>query len=70
MNAGADGWSAPAFSAFAPTSAAAFRGGYNAIFDVKSGAVGYGKVSARVPRADIVKLEAIRRQIAAGRIRP
>jgi basic membrane protein A len=49
---------------------ARFRGGYNAIFDVKSAGVGYGKVSRRVPRADIAKLEAIRRQIAAGKIRP
>jgi len=49
---------------------AAFRGGYNVIFDVKSGAVGYGKVSPRIPRGDITRVEAIRRQIAAGTIRP
>jgi len=46
----------------------AFRGGFNAIFDVASGGVGYGKVSSKVPRADIVKLEAIRKLIAAHKI--
>ena len=35
---------------------------------MKSGAVGYGKISPRVPRADVAKVEAIRKQIAAGKI--
>jgi basic membrane protein A len=45
-----------------------FRGGFNAIFDVANDGVGYGKVSPKVPRADIVKLEAIRKLIAAHKI--
>jgi basic membrane protein A len=43
--------------------------GTNAIFSVKNGGVGYGKVSSRIPAADIKKLNAIRAQIAAGKIR-
>ena len=46
-----------------------FRGGFNVAFDTRSGGVGYGKVSARVPRADVAKLEAIRKLLAAKRIR-
>lgn len=49
-----------------------FRGGSDRIFSVKNAGVGYGKVSARVPnrRAIIRQVEAIRRQIASGRIKP
>ena len=46
----------------------AFRGGFNAIFDVASGGVGYGKVSSKVPRSEVVKLEAIRKLIAAHKV--
>jgi basic membrane protein A len=49
---------------------AAFKGGFDKIFDVKSGGVGYGRVSPKVPKADIAKLEAIRQQIASGKIVP
>jgi len=50
------------------TNPKAFRGGFNAIFDVASGGVGYGKVSPKVPKADIVKLQAISKLIAAHKI--
>ena len=48
-----------------------FKTGYNVIFDVKSGAVGYGRVSPRAPgRASLIRAaERIRARIAAGRIR-
>jgi basic membrane protein A len=46
----------------------AFRGGFNAIFDVANDGVGYGKVSSKVPRSEIVKLEAVRKLIAAHKI--
>jgi basic membrane protein A and related proteins len=50
----------------------AFRTGFNRVFTVKNGGIGYGKVSTRVPgRAAIIrKVEAIKRQIASGRIKP
>jgi len=38
-------------------------------FTVKNGGIGYGKVSPRVPKADIAKLNAIKRQIANGKIK-
>src|SRR3954470_11778387 len=50
------------------TNPKAFRGGFNAIFDVASGGVGYGKVSPKVPKSEIVKLEAIRKLIAAHKV--
>jgi basic membrane protein A and related proteins len=46
-----------------------FRGGYNTTFSVKNNGVGIGKISSRVPRADRNAVEAIRKQIAAGKIR-
>jgi basic membrane protein A and related proteins len=49
-----------------------FRTGFNKLFTVKNGGIGYGKVSTRVPgRAAIIrKVEAIKKQIAAGKIKP
>jgi basic membrane protein A and related proteins len=53
---------------------AGFRGGFDKVFDVKSGGVGYGKLSTRLPRAKRAeytrKVEAIRKLIASGRIKP
>jgi basic membrane protein A and related proteins len=46
-----------------------FRTGFDKIFNVKSGAVGYGRLSKKVPKADRVKIEAVRKLIARGRIR-
>jgi basic membrane protein A len=48
---------------------ASFRTGFDRIFNVKSGAVGYGKLSKKVPKADRVKIEAQRKLIARGKIR-
>jgi hypothetical protein len=39
------------------------------VFNVKSGAVGYGRLARRVPKADRVKVEALRKLIARGRVR-
>jgi len=47
----------------------AFRTGFDRVFSVKNGAVGYGTLSKRVPRADRLKLEALRKQLAKGKIR-
>jgi basic membrane protein A len=55
--------------AAAQKSGASFRTGYNAIFTVKNNGVGYGKVSARVSAALKKNVEAIRLQIASGKIK-
>jgi basic membrane protein A and related proteins len=51
-----------------------FAGGIDKIFDVKTGAVGYGKLSTRLPRAKRAeytrKAEVIRKLIASGKIKP
>jgi basic membrane protein A and related proteins len=53
---------------------AGFRGGFDKVFDVKSGGVGYGKLSTRLTKAKRTeytrKVEAIRKQIASGKIKP
>jgi basic membrane protein A len=53
----------------ARTQGARFRGGYDAVFSVKNNGVGIGRISSRVPRADRNAVEAVRKRIAAGRIR-
>jgi basic membrane protein A len=49
----------------------AFKGGTDGVFTVKNGGVGFGKVSAKAPkRAALVKrLEAVSKQIAAGKLK-
>src|SRR5438105_3851210 len=43
-----------------------FRGGRNAVFGLKDNGVGLGRISPRVPKADVTKLDKIRAQIAKG----
>jgi basic membrane protein A len=45
-----------------------FAGGTNAVFSLKNGGVALGKVSPKVPKADVAKVQAIARQIATGKI--
>jgi basic membrane protein A len=45
-----------------------FRGGEDSVFDVKSGAVGLGKISARVPNEIVAKVNQVQDDLAAGRI--
>jgi basic membrane protein A len=49
-----------------------FVGGGDAVYTVKNGGVGYGKVSAKAPnRAKLIaKLDAVAKLIAAGKIKP
>jgi basic membrane protein A and related proteins len=53
---------------------AGFRGGFDKVFDVKSGGVGYGKLSTRLSKAKRAeytrKVEAIRKLIVSGKIKP
>ncbi len=45
-----------------------FAGGTNAVFDLKNNGVGLGKISPEVPKADVAKVNAVAKQIAAGTI--
>jgi basic membrane lipoprotein Med (substrate-binding protein (PBP1-ABC) superfamily) len=45
-----------------------FRGGTNAVFSLKNQGVGLGKVSPKVPKADVHKLQQVAKQIAGGQI--
>ena len=53
----------------AKATGAKFRTGFNAIFTVKNGGVGYGKISTRISPALKRAVENIRKQIAAGTIK-
>jgi basic membrane protein A len=46
-----------------------FTGGHNAVFGLKDDGVGLGKVSPRVPRADVAKVQNVRREIVAGKVK-
>jgi basic membrane protein A len=45
-----------------------WKGGRNSVFGLKENGVGLGKVSPRVPKADLAKVEAIKKEIVAGKI--
>jgi basic membrane protein A len=51
-----------------------FRGGFNKVYSVKNGGVGYGKLSTRLSKKDRAfitrRAEAIRKLIAQGKIKP
>jgi basic membrane protein A len=46
-----------------------FRGG-NAVYGLREGGVGLGKISAKVPRSEVAAVEQVRRQLIAGKIVP
>jgi basic membrane protein A len=46
-----------------------FRGGEDSVFDVKSGAVGLGKISSRVPNGIVAKVNQVQEDLGAGRIK-
>jgi basic membrane protein A len=45
-----------------------FKGG-NVVYGLKDNGVGLGKISPRVPRADVAKVEKIRQEIVSGKIK-
>ena len=45
-----------------------FKGGTNAVFSLNNEGVGLGKVSSKVPQADVDKVNGIAQQIASGKI--
>jgi basic membrane protein A and related proteins len=50
--------------------AGTFRGGVNAVFNLRNKGVGVGRIDARVPRAFIRTMNALRPLIISGRIKP
>jgi basic membrane protein A len=47
-----------------------FRGGVNAVFNLKNNGVAIGKINRRVPKAFITRMNALRPQIVSGKIKP
>jgi basic membrane protein A len=45
-----------------------FAGGTDSVFSLKNDGVGLGKISPKVPKADVQKVQALEKQIAAGKI--
>jgi basic membrane protein A len=45
-----------------------FRGGTNAVFSLQNQGVGLGKISPRVPKSDVQKLQQVAKRIATGSI--
>jgi basic membrane protein A len=45
-----------------------FAGGTNAVFSLKNNGVGLGKISPKIPKADVTKLRQIAKDVASGRI--
>src|SRR5437763_2362451 len=45
-----------------------FRGGRNAVFGLAQNGVGLGKISPKVPRADVAAVEKIKQEIVGGKI--
>jgi basic membrane protein A len=46
-----------------------WRRGVDVVYGLRNGGVGLGRISRRVPRALVARVERIRRQVASGRIR-
>jgi basic membrane protein A and related proteins len=46
-----------------------FKGGTNGVFSLANNGVRLGKISSKVPEADVQKVEAVARQIAEGKIK-
>jgi basic membrane lipoprotein Med (substrate-binding protein (PBP1-ABC) superfamily) len=46
-----------------------FHGG-NAVFGLREGGVGLGKISPNVPKSEVAAVERIRQQLIAGKIKP
>jgi basic membrane protein A and related proteins len=46
-----------------------FKGGTNMLFTLKNGGVGVGKISKKVPKAYIARMNALKKQIIAGKIK-
>jgi basic membrane protein A len=47
-----------------------FKGGSNLVFNLKNGGVALGKMSVNVPASYLKKINQLRAQIIAGKIKP
>jgi basic membrane protein A and related proteins len=57
------------FATIKQTLAGKFAGGTNAVFSLKNAGVGLGKISAKVPKSDVAKVQKIAKDIATGKIK-
>ncbi len=57
------------FAAIKQVAGGAFRGGRDAIYGLKQHGVGLGKISPKVPKADVAAVKRIEAQIVSGKIR-
>lgn len=62
-------WDAAVYSAVEAVVRGTYRGGTDTVLTLRDGAVGLGRVSPKVPRAIRARVEQIRSDIVAGRIR-
>jgi basic membrane protein A len=46
-----------------------FKGGTNAVFSLSNNGVRLGKISSKVPQADVQKVQQVAKQIADGKIK-
>jgi basic membrane lipoprotein Med (substrate-binding protein (PBP1-ABC) superfamily) len=44
--------------------------GHDFVFDLKNGGVAVGKISPKVPKAYVARINTLREQIIAGKIKP
>ena len=56
------------FSTIQQVLAGKFAGGTNAVFSLKNNGVGLGKISPKVPKADVTKVRQIAKDISSGKI--
>jgi basic membrane protein A len=59
-----------AFMFFSQVKAGKFKGGRDLVFTLKNGGQGVGKISSKVPKTFITKMNAIRALIIKGKIKP
>jgi basic membrane protein A and related proteins len=59
-----------AFKFFSLVKSGKFKGGHDLVFTLKNGGQGVGKISPKVPKAFVTKMNAIKTQIIKGKIKP
>ena len=56
------------YSSIQQVLAGKFKGGTNAVFSLQNNGVGLGKISSKVPKADVLKVRQIAKDISSGKI--
>jgi basic membrane protein A len=57
------------YTAIAQAKAGKFKGGTDLLFDLRNNGVGLGKISPKVPKADVAKVNALEKKIASGAVK-